>query len=80
MTALAFVVICACVLFATRGFAWGAQGDVLRLDLELDAHRGVCAQGVATRGLARRRARGTGARAGGRETAGRGLMGMGVHM
>ena len=28
MTALAFVVMCSVALFATRGLAWGAQGDV----------------------------------------------------
>ena len=29
MTLLAFVVVCAVVLAASRGFAWGAAGDVL---------------------------------------------------
>jgi len=39
MTALAFVVICACALFATRGFAWGAQEDVLAVRFGADRDR-----------------------------------------
>jgi N-acetylmuramoyl-L-alanine amidase len=39
MTALAFVVICAVALFATRGFAWGAQGDVLGVRFGADGDR-----------------------------------------
>lgn len=39
MTALAFVVICVVGLFATRGFAWGAQGDVLAVRFGADGDR-----------------------------------------
>lgn len=39
MTALAFVVICMVGLFATRGFAWGAQGDVLAVRFGADGDR-----------------------------------------
>jgi N-acetylmuramoyl-L-alanine amidase len=39
MTALAFVVICMVALFATRGFAWGAQGDVLAVRFGADGDR-----------------------------------------
>ncbi len=39
MTALAFVVICVVALFATRGFAWGAQGDILGLRFGADGDR-----------------------------------------
>lgn len=39
MTALAFVVICTVVLFATRGFAWGAQGDVIGVRFGADGDR-----------------------------------------
>ena len=49
MTALAFVVICTVALFSTRGFAWGAQGDVLGVRFGADGDRtrvqnfeGVC--------------------------------------
>ncbi|WP_426016435.1 N-acetylmuramoyl-L-alanine amidase family protein [Brevundimonas sp. DWR2-3-1b1] len=39
MTALAFVVICMVGLSATRGFAWGAQGDVLAVRFGADGDR-----------------------------------------
>ncbi|EDX78980.1 MAG: N-acetylmuramoyl-L-alanine amidase [Brevundimonas sp.] len=39
MTALAFVVICTVALFSTRGFAWGAQGDVLGVRFGADGDR-----------------------------------------
>jgi N-acetylmuramoyl-L-alanine amidase len=39
MTALSFVVICVVALFATRGFAWGAQGDVLGIRFGADGDR-----------------------------------------
>ncbi|WP_395944023.1 N-acetylmuramoyl-L-alanine amidase [Brevundimonas sp.] len=39
MTALAFAVICVVGLFATRGFAWGAQGDVLAVRFGADGDR-----------------------------------------
>ena len=39
MTFLAFVVVCAVVLTATRGFAWGAAGDVLGLRFGADGDR-----------------------------------------
>jgi len=39
MTLLAFVVLCAAVLTATRGFAWGAAGDLLGLRFGADGDR-----------------------------------------
>ncbi len=39
MTALAFVVMCSVALFATRGLAWGAQGDVLGVRFGADGDR-----------------------------------------
>ena len=39
MTLLAFVVVCAVVLAASRGFAWGAAGDVLGLRFGADGDR-----------------------------------------
>ncbi|MFN3836289.1 MAG: N-acetylmuramoyl-L-alanine amidase [Brevundimonas sp.] len=39
MTALAFVVICVVGLFGTRGFAWGAQSDVLAVRFGADGDR-----------------------------------------
>ncbi|MDQ1153871.1 N-acetylmuramoyl-L-alanine amidase [Brevundimonas sp. SORGH_AS_0993] len=39
MTALAFVVICAVGLFATRGLAWGGNGDVLGIRFGADGDR-----------------------------------------
>lgn len=39
MTALAFLVICSVVLTATRGLAWGAQGDVLGVRFGADGDR-----------------------------------------
>lgn len=39
MTALAFVVICAVGLFATRGLAWGGNGDVLGVRFGADGDR-----------------------------------------
>ena len=39
MTALAFVVICCVALFATRGLAWGAAGDVLGVRFGADGDR-----------------------------------------
>ena len=39
MTVLAFVVVCVVVLTATRGFAWGAAGDVLGLRFGADGDR-----------------------------------------
>ncbi|WEK39027.1 MAG: N-acetylmuramoyl-L-alanine amidase [Candidatus Brevundimonas colombiensis] len=39
MTALAFTVICIVGLFGTRGFAWGAQGDVLSVRFGADGDR-----------------------------------------
>ena len=39
MTALAFAVICVVGLFGTRGFAWGAQSDVLAVRFGADGDR-----------------------------------------
>jgi len=39
MTALAFVVMCTVALFATRGLAWGANGDVLGVRFGADGDR-----------------------------------------
>jgi N-acetylmuramoyl-L-alanine amidase len=39
MTALAFVVMCTVVLFATRGLAWGSSGEVLGIRFGADGDR-----------------------------------------